>query len=134
MKKDIESRADLEHLLKEFYAVAMTDKEIGHFFTRVVPLDLEAHLPVITDFWEKVLFTKPIYFGNPMAVHQHLHEKSPFVKEHFDRWLEIWTNTVDRLFAGETADKAKEKAATIAKAMHTALVEKAAPKTYSLSR
>lgn len=134
MARDIENRADLELLLQEFYSIVMHDAEIGHYFTRVVQLDLEAHLPVITDFWEKVLLGNPVYFGNPMTVHQHLQEKSPFVKAHFNRWVQIWTQTVDRLFAGETADKAKDKAAVIAKAMHAALVEKVAPKTYSLAR
>ena len=114
MERDIENRGDLELLLREFYAVAMTDAQIGHFFTRIVQLDLETHIPVIANFWEKVLFGNPVYFGNPMALHQHLHEKSPITKEHFERWLRIWTETVNRLFAGETADKAKEKAVIIA--------------------
>jgi hemoglobin len=117
MERDIETRSDIELLLGEFYSVAMTDLKIGHFFTRVVRLDLKTHIPVITDFWEKVLFGNPVYFGNPMSVHQHLHEKSPLEKEHFDRWLEIWIETVDRLFAGETAENAKAKAAVIAKSL-----------------
>jgi len=123
MLKDIESRQDLEKLLTEFYAVAVTDAKIGHYFTRVARLDLETHLPVIVNFWEKVLFGKPVYFGNPMTVHHELHEKSPFEQTHFDRWLEIFTATVDRLFQGETADKAKAKAETVARGMFAALTQ-----------
>ena len=40
MKRDIETRGDIELLLREFYSVAMTDPKIGHFFTRVAELDL----------------------------------------------------------------------------------------------
>ena len=61
--KDIETREDIELLLTRFYDVAIVDDEIGHHFA---DLDLVTHLPVIVDFWEKVLFGKNIYFGNPL--------------------------------------------------------------------
>lgn len=56
MKSDIETREDLEELLADFYTVAMHDEQIGHHFDE---LDLESHLPVIVDFWEKVLLASP---------------------------------------------------------------------------
>src|SRR5207237_5783519 len=96
--KDSETREDLETLLTEFYKVATKDAEIGHHFA---DLDLEAHLPVIVDFWEKILFSKPVYFGNPLQIHQKLHEKSPLALEHFRRWVEIFTRTIDENFSGE---------------------------------
>ena len=111
MKRDIETREDLETLLTEFYNVATIDEEIGHHFAE---LDLAAHLPVIVNFWEKVLFGKPIYFGNPLAVHQKLNEKSPLKLEHFQKWFTIFSQTVDELFAGKTADDAKLRAKMIA--------------------
>ncbi len=115
MKRDIETREDLENLLSEFYKIATTDAEIGHHFA---DLDLETHLPVIVNFWEKVLFGNPVYFGNPLAVHQILHEKSPLKLEHFQRWVEIFSRTVDELFAGETAENAKLRAKMIAHSLN----------------
>lgn len=115
MKRDIETREDLENLLREFYAIATRDERIGHHFAE---LDLEAHLPIIINFWEKVLFGEPVYFGNPLAVHQILHEKSPLKLEHFQRWFEIFTHTVDELFTGETADNAKLRAKMIAHSLN----------------
>lgn len=120
MKHDIETREDLEKLLTEFYSVALYDKEIGHHF---VDLDLKFHLPVIVDFWEKVLFGKPVYFSNPLLVHQQLHEKFPLKPEHFRRWVEIFNATVDALFAGETAENAKFRAETIAHSLNQRLNE-----------
>ena len=55
IKPDIETRAAIDALMQTFYGKAMTDEVIGRFFTEVVPLDLEQHLPVIGDFWESVL-------------------------------------------------------------------------------
>jgi hemoglobin len=34
----------------------------------------------------------------------------PLKKEHFDRWIELFNETVDALFSGEKAQLAKERA------------------------
>lgn len=111
---DIETRQDIETLLVDFYSVVMTDAEIGHHFD---DLDLEHHLPIITDFWDKVLFGNPVYFNNSLAVHQILHEKSRLLPEHFVRWVEVFSTSVDKLFSGPVADQAKQKAAAIGDAL-----------------
>src|SRR5438128_282832 len=98
--KDIENRQDIDDLLVAFYEVAMADATIGHHFD---DLDLAAHLPVIGNFWEKALFGRPVYFSNPMIVHQKIHASMPLKPEHFSRWVDIFVETVDRLFAGEMA-------------------------------
>jgi len=121
MKRDIETREDLENLLREFYAVAIQDNQIGHHFAE---LNLETHLPIIVNFWEKVLFGNPVYFGNPLAVHQTLHEKSPLLLEHFQRWIEIFNQTVDELFVGKTAENAKLRAKMIAHSLNQNLNSK----------
>ncbi len=116
--KDIETREDLEHLLSEFYKVATKDSEIGHHF---VDLDLGSHLPVIVDFWEKMLFGKQKYFGNPLAVHKVLHEKSPLTLRHFQRWIKIFGEKVDENFSGEIAEAAKLRAKMIGHALNQRL-------------
>lgn len=113
--RDIETREDLENLLAEFYKTATADRKIGHHFAG---LDLAAHLPIIVDFWEKVLFGKAVYFGNPLAVHQMLHEKSLLKTEHFQRWLEIFQRTIDKFFVGETSENAKLRAKMIAHSLN----------------
>ena len=114
MKPDIESRADIERLLDEFYKIVIHDPEIGHHFDE---LDLEHHIPIIANFWEKVLFGNPVYFNNPLAIHQKLHERFPLKPEHFVRWVAIFSETVDSLFAGETAEMAKFRAAAIGESL-----------------
>ena len=113
--KDLETRQDLELLLTEFYGAALYDTEIGHHFEGV---DLIAHLPIIADFWEKVLFGNQVYFGNPLAVHQKLQRNSPLTLRHFQRWIEIFSMKVDELFAGEKAEAAKLRAKMIAHSLN----------------
>ena len=73
-KRDIQDRQDLEDLLRTFYTRAFEDDLIGRFFTEVVPLDLRTHIPVITDFWESVIFNKHNYRKNVMQIHQRIHQ------------------------------------------------------------
>ena len=115
--KDVGSRADIDRLMEVFYERAIGDPVIGYIFTDVAKLDLEHHLPIIGDFWESLLFGTPVYQKhgrNPMLVHQELHAKSELVLEHFERWLEIFTKTVDDLFEGENAEHLKMRASAIA--------------------
>ena len=118
--KDVESRVDIDRLMHVFYERALGDSVIGYIFTDVAKLDLEHHLPIIGDFWESLLFGTPAYQKhgrNPMLVHQDLHSKSQLTREHFERWLQIFTATVDDLFAGENADHLKARAGAIAARM-----------------
>jgi hemoglobin len=121
MKKDLEGRKDIEVLLEAFYRKAFADAMIGHFFTEVVPLNLEQHIPVIADFWESVVFSVHGYRKNVMEVHQHIHRLSPIEKEHLDRWVQLFSSTVDEMFAGDKATLMKQRAASIATLMQIKL-------------
>jgi hemoglobin len=117
VKKDLESREDLLKLLTAFYEKVFEDELIGHFFRDVMNVDLEKHIPVITDFWETVLFKGTAYRKNAVAVHMHINEKSPIEEQHFNRWLKLFGETMDEYFEGETAETAKQRALSIATVM-----------------
>jgi hemoglobin len=120
MKRDINNREDIDLLMREFYSEAMVDTDIGYIFTDVAKLDLDHHLPIIGDFWETLLFQSGSYSRhgrNPLIVHSELNNKTPLLPEHFSRWLEIFSETIDRLFAGERADFLKLRAGIMANRM-----------------
>lgn len=117
MKKDIETREELEDFLWAFYKKAFADELIGRFFTEVVPLDLDTHIPVIANFWESVAFNKPSYRKNVMEVHQHIHDLSKIQKEHLDRWVKIFTQTLEERFEGSRSELMKQRARSIATLM-----------------
>ncbi|MEP6789209.1 MAG: group III truncated hemoglobin [Acidobacteriota bacterium] len=120
MKSDIKNRDDIDRLMSAFYARAMTDDRLGYIFMDVANLDLDRHLPIIGDFWETMLFRTGDYSRhgrNPLEVCGELNEMTPLLPEHFERWLEIFTTTIDELFKGETAEFTKLRAAAIARRM-----------------
>ena len=116
-KKDIDSREDLVQMLTAFYKKAFEDELIGRFFIEVVPLDLTTHIPVITDFWEAIVFNTHGYRKNVMEVHQHIHQLSNIKKEHLERWVKLFTETVDEMFEGEKTTLMKHRARSIATLM-----------------
>jgi hemoglobin len=117
MKKDIENRNDIELLINSFYDKVKKDKTIGYIFNDVAKVNWEAHLPVMYNFWEGIIFNKSTYGGNPMVVHQHLHERTPLDNDHFNQWLHLFTTTVNELFEGKNAELTKQGAASIATVM-----------------
>jgi hemoglobin len=120
--KDIETRADIELLMQAFYSKALTDETIGYFFTEVVPLKMEVHMSLIVDFWETILLGKAAYKGNVMQVHQHIHHLSAFKDLHFERWVFLFQQTVNEMYAGERAILAKQRAESIATLMRIKLL------------
>lgn len=116
MKKDIETREDIDALMREFYTKVLTDEEIGYIF-EIAELDLDKHLPIIGDFWESLLLGGKNYQmrgRNPLQIHGELNEKTPLEPTHFRRWLKVFRATIDEMFAGTRADFAKSRAEAIA--------------------
>jgi hemoglobin len=73
------------------------------------------------DFWETVLFRAGLYRGNALVVHRQLNERHPLYANHFTRWLTLWEATVDDMYHGPAAERAKVQAGRIAKSMHCRL-------------
>jgi hemoglobin len=117
MKRDIENRADIEILVNSFYEKVKEDKDIGFFFTDVVNINWDKHLPIMYNFWENILFNTGSYSGNPMEKHIKLNKKSKIKMEHFQRWTNLFNSTVDSLFEGINAEMVKQRALSIATVM-----------------
>jgi hemoglobin len=119
VRPDIETTADCERLVRAFYGKAMADEKIGWLFTDVAELDLEAHIPVIASFWATNLLGAKSYKGGAFGPHGRLHQKAGGLsKEHFERWLVLWCQTVDDLFDGPLAAAAKVHGLRVANAFY----------------
>lgn len=118
---DLTNRVDVEALLRCFYGQVLVDDILAGAFAEVSAKGLESHLPVMCDFWETVLFRAGLYQGSALQVHRTVHDRHRLSGKHFLRWLEVWIDTVDRMYRGPRADQAKIQATRIARAMHRRL-------------
>ena len=122
MRTDIQNRQDIEKLVNTFYDKVKTDETIGYFFTKVIPVDWEVHLPKMYDFWENILFNSTTYKGNPIEAHQHVHKESPMLSEHFTHWVKLFTHTVEENFVGKNAESIIQRATSIATVMQIKVI------------
>ena len=117
MKRNIRTRGDIELLVKVFYDKVKLDPVIGPVFTTAIRGKWEKHLSVVADFWENALFFTGVYVGNPIASLRKLHKTFTLYDEHFNHWVDLFTQTIDELFEGEKASLAKTRAHNIATVM-----------------
>jgi hemoglobin len=109
--------------MQRFYERLLSDEMISYIFTDIARIDLEAHLPVLTDFWSSLLFNTGTYQNNTLAVHLQLHHKSPLKKEHFERWLLHFNQVLSELFEGEKTELARQRATSIATVMQIKIAQ-----------
>jgi hemoglobin len=124
MKHDIQSRLHIEQLVNAFYEKVKTDDVIGYIFNDVRKVNWETHLPVMYQFWDNAIFYSGGYFGNPLKSHQSLHSVAHLRTEHFQRWIQLFVQTVNELFKGERAEVAKQRAISIATVMEIKILPK----------
>ncbi|MGZ3883255.1 MAG: group III truncated hemoglobin [Bacteroidia bacterium] len=107
MKKDIETKTDIELMIRSFYSSLLTNDVIRPVFEHT---DFEAHMPQMIAFWSFVLLDEEGYKTNVFDKHVHL----PIKEEHFDIWLSHFEKTIDEMFEGAKAEMAKARAQSIA--------------------
>lgn len=117
MKKDIESYDDIHALILAFYKQVRQDEMIAYIFNDVMKVDWDYHVPIICRFWESMLLGRASFKGNPMLTHIEINKKEKLTEAHFERWLNLWKQTIDNMYAGKVAENAKFRAETIGKLM-----------------
>ncbi|MGH3969449.1 MAG: group III truncated hemoglobin [Mycobacterium sp.] len=129
---DLIDRVDVEALLQRFYGRVLDDEVLGEPFTMVRTKGLDAHIPVMADFWETMLFRAGRYRGKVLDAHRRVHDRTTLSGRQFLRWLTIWNDTVDEMYRGPVAEHAKVQAARVAWSMHRALTGANSPELDAL--
>ena len=119
---DMDSAAKVERFVDLFYQRLLADKALAPIFLDVAAVDLDVHLPHIKGYWRKLLLGETAYQRHTMNIHRSLHVKQALTPADFERWLSLFTRTVDDHFAGERADRARRVAAAIAANMQKSLL------------
>ena len=120
--RDLESRAEIAEMVRRFYVDVAQDDLLGPMFNDVAKVDWSEHLEKLTDFWARALLSSPGYEGNPLRAHSRIHERCPFTAEHFEQWLALFYETLDLGWVGPRTQRARQFAATIARAHGQQLV------------
>lgn len=115
--KDIASRKDIEHLVKEFYTKVRQNETLGYIFDDIMKIDWDHHIPILVDFWETILLDTGSYTRNAMGEHFKVNQLVKLEEKHFSTWLSLFDSTVDENFSGEKAELAKKRAHGVANVM-----------------
>lgn len=115
--RDIQTKEDVAFLMREFYSKMLVDKTIGFIFTDVAQLNLEEHLPSLTNFWENMLLKANGYKKPVMDIHLLLNDKEKLKPAHFERWLFLLEKTVRENFEGDKVERMLNSARNIAAMM-----------------
>src|SRR5690606_39087609 len=65
-------------------------------------------------FWCRALLSLPGYEGNPYRSHLLIHARRPFTRAHFERWLDLFHETLDFGWEGPNVERAKLHARKVA--------------------
>ena len=102
-KKEIETIDDIKLLVNTFYDKVREDALLKDVFNNVIQDKWPTHLEKMYRFWQTVLLDEHTYFGSPFVPHA----KLPVDAIHFERWITLFFGTVDELFYGQKAERAK---------------------------
>ncbi len=119
-RPDLDSVARVEVLVREFYRRVAVDDLLGPVFAGV-EVDWAAHLPKMVEFWSWQLLGERGYVGQPLLAHRAVADRHPFGAAHFERWLDLFDETVDEHFAGPIAQVAHGRARKMAAALQRLL-------------
>lgn len=111
---DLDTPDEVAELVRRFYADVAQDDLLGPMFNDVAQVDWSEHLPKLTAFWCRALFGIQGYAGNPFRAHLDVHRQEPFTVAHFERWLDLFFETIDLGWVGPNADRMKALAARVA--------------------
>lgn len=101
--KDIENIEDIRLLVDSFYSSVREDKLLSPIFNEKIGNNWPIHLAKMYSFWQTILLEEPTYSGRPFPPHA----KLPVSKNHFDRWLLLFSETINKHFEGAKANEAK---------------------------
>lgn len=100
--KDIATLEDIQFLVNTFYGKVQEDDLIGPVFNEKIQDNWPVHLEKMYRFWQTVLLDAHTYSGAPFAPHAFL----PINQQHFERWLQLFKETILSHFEGTKANEA----------------------------
>ncbi len=114
---------NIQTLMDSFYAKVRKNKDLGPIFEGVIGTDFkawEAHKEKIGRFWRQMLLGENVFDGQPLKKHLEL---PSFPREHFEVWLNLFSETLYEIYTPEVAKSILLKAQMIAQRFQTAIYD-----------
>ncbi|MGB0114124.1 MAG: DUF1971 domain-containing protein [Ilumatobacteraceae bacterium] len=116
--RDLDTRDEIFVMVTRQYADITQDDLLEPYFDFGPGfIDWHAHIATMTDYWSHLVLGEGQYEIDTLENHRALHEQSAFTPELFDRWLQIFHDTVNGGWSGPKADIANQRASGMAWAM-----------------
>jgi hemoglobin len=113
-KKEIKSLEEIRTLVDSFYDKVRGDALLKDIFNDRIQNHWPEHLEKMYRFWTTVLLGEAAYHGSPFLPHTSL----PIELKHFERWLQLFHETLEEHFYGDKAEEAKRRASQMAAMFH----------------
>ncbi len=123
--KNLTNRDDVSLLVNTFYGKIRANELLGPIFNaHIAEHEWPAHLEKLTDFWETKIFGIPKFKGNPTLKHTRVDQNlnNTIAPKHFEEWLRLWFETIDELFEGSLAERAKNAARKMGTGQYLAIL------------
>ena len=116
--RDLDTVDEIYEMVTRQYVDVVQDELLEPHFNFAPGFnDWQAHIASVSDYWSHVLLYAPGYEIDVIEAHRPLNDTEPFTPELFDRWLEIFYDTIDGGWTGPYAHRAKARATGMAWAM-----------------
>ncbi|MDF1876750.1 group III truncated hemoglobin [Sulfurimonas sp. SAG-AH-194-L11] len=109
-------RKNIRFMMDLFYSQVLKDEIIADFFIEklgdeMISDEWQIHLNLLTDFWMSTILGESAYKGQPIKPHIHM---EGLKRASFEAWLQLFFQTVDKVYTKEPADIFKTKSKSIA--------------------
>lgn len=116
MQYETITKKNIRRMVDHFYSQVLKDDIVGDFFIdklgdEMISDEWLHHLDLLADFWAFTILGDTAYKGKPIKPHMHM---KGLKRETFQRWLELFFTTIDKLYVKESADVFKEHSQKIA--------------------
>ncbi|MEO6123805.1 MAG: DUF1971 domain-containing protein [Ilumatobacteraceae bacterium] len=116
--RDLDTDQEIVEMVTRQYVDVLQDDCLAPYFNFGPEyMDWQAHIRSVADYWCHVLLYAPGYEIDVIESHRHLHDHAAFTPEVFDRWLQIFLDTVNGGWHGPLATTANKRATGMAWAM-----------------
>ena len=110
------TKKNIRIMVDRFYSRILKDDLIADFFVEklgdeMITDEWQHHLKLLTDFWASLTIGDNSYNGTPIKPHLHM---QGLKKESFERWLKLFSDTIEKLYEKEAAAIFKSRGEMIA--------------------